>query len=202
MKKTSDAKCAICKMELPGVETWRTRLECCDKPDCHARLLARRAIYVAAGERNCTAAKCTKTVAPGYYHIRTTLFACSRLCQQRSANQEEHLICAFSECGMAFIGHHGAVYCSLVCRDGAYRQRSKSRAGDLLPEFLEYEEVMEHHYARRGVAAARGGMLLFFEFLRDSQIKDVCDVTAKVVTEFIKWGKGRGLHRSLATHLS
>lgn len=202
MKKFIDAKCAICKVALPGVETWRTRLECCDKAACYERLLARRTIFVAAGDRKCTAANCTKTAASGFYHIRTTLFACSRLCQQRSGGQTVLLNCAFSGCGKPFSGHYGKKYCNVDCRDAAYRQRSQSRAGDLLPEFLEYEKVMENHYSRRGIATARGGMLLVFEFLRDSQIKDVCHVTAKVVTEFIKWGRERGLHRSLATHLS
>ena len=63
MNELRDAKCTICKVALPGVETWRTRLECCDKPACHERLVAKRTIYVAAGERNCTAANCTKTAA-------------------------------------------------------------------------------------------------------------------------------------------
>jgi len=72
-----EARCAICKRALPGIETWRGRVHLCDEPVCRVKFNANwHPIEVRDGERKCAWERCNNTVPAGYYSSRATRLTC------------------------------------------------------------------------------------------------------------------------------
>ncbi len=185
-----EAKCAICKRALSGIETWGPRLHLCENPDCRARFTGNwHAIHVSEGERKCAWRRCDKTVPAGYYWASSKLLTCSKRCQNRVEMASTWHVCASEGCAKRFKGPAPAKFCSMACRDAEARARVLRRLGRWQKEFVEYDQFICEHYSRHGVTAARVGMAVWFEFLGTTDITDIADVDATTVSAWIAWGK-------------
>jgi integrase/recombinase XerC len=203
-----EAKCAICKSALPGVETWNGagRIDLCDNPECLTKLLETwNVTYVADGERKCAWKQCDRTVSAGYYRSRSTILTCSFRCRTYVNRNYARLVCAFEGCQKPFKGMRGGTrFCSKTCTDAEFHARGVRRTGRWRGLYLEYEQFISQHYHQgQGVKKARMAAQAWYQFLDGTMIADIAEVDARTVSQWIAWGQNvdRAVQNYMA-HLS
>jgi site-specific recombinase XerD len=203
--EAGERKCPICGEPLPAHQTWRgARYRFCGKPQCAKKVKAKRkSRYVGANEYRCDGEGCENFVPEGRYGTQPAYLSCSAECwYRRSLKGNMHLTCGCG-CGQEFLrASQPETVCGLVFI-------SKEHHGDYLRE----KHLTEHCGVFYGIATeflegyaslryrnpytVRTDLRTFLLFLCEKHIDSLEEVTPKVITQYLVWGKESG-HRNAA----
>ncbi|QNI30854.1 tyrosine-type recombinase/integrase [Alloacidobacterium dinghuense] len=192
-----DRACPVCTSPLPAHETWPgARYKFCGGAVC-ARILkqSKRYMYIEANRRKCEGPNCDNFIPEGRYDLRADFLTCSGECWLRRRSKGTRLLTCGCGCGQEFLGKAerrptNGLYFLNSKHYGVYQreQHMIASCGPLLPIANKYfNGWAPSHY--RETDTVRSCMYPFFEFLQIRGINSLDDVTPKIITDYLIWGR-------------